>query len=371
MKPQKLACIDAMRGLAAIYIALYHFSLLTIPMAIAPRWLEPLTGLGGMAVTLFFVISAFTLCLSMDSRQDEATPIMNYFLRRFFRIAPLFYIWIIISCIRDLVVFNTVHSIGELARSFFFVLNFFPGHEQGFVWASWTLGVEMLFYIFFPLIFWKINNVGKAACAFLISLLIKMLWYTVVIAIVPDQHIAQEYYSFSLLNHLPTFLMGMLCYHIYRLINIEAASRYGVGYLLIGVFLAELFGLAYGKIDVSSFPSLIVEAFLFGTLLIGLSITPLPLFVNRLTRFCGEISYSVYLSHATIFFFMSKVFALIYKSLPYVTVAYTVSVVLGFAIVIPLSYITYRYIEMPGNKLGRAIIRARAPKIALSMAEFS
>ncbi|MFP3565443.1 acyltransferase family protein [Paraburkholderia sp. SIMBA_030] len=359
MQPKKLEFIDSLRGFAALYVMLYHFSLITTPMAVAPRWLAPFTGLGGSGVTLFFVVSAFTLCLSMDARSsDETTPVRNYFLRRFFRIAPLFYLWIVLYCIRDKVVFDATHSVGEIARSVFFLLNFFPGHEQGFVWASWTLGVEMLFYLVFPVIFRYASSIGTAGAIFLAALLLCSTWHAAVPHLVADPAVAQPFYNFSLLRHLPTFMFGVVIYRAYQLINFNSAKKLGIGYLLVGAFGVSLLAIAYGIVQVGPFESLTVEAALYGCLLLGLSITAPKLLVNKITRFYGKISYSLYLSHATTFFLMSKVFAAIYKHIPYVTIAYSASLAVGLAVVTGLSYLTYRYVETPGNNAGKAAIRS-------------
>jgi peptidoglycan/LPS O-acetylase OafA/YrhL len=369
MQPKKLDFIDALRGFAALYVVLYHFSLITSPMAVAPRWLAPLTGLGGSGVTLFFVVSAFTLCLSTDARsRDETSPISNYFLRRFFRIAPLFYVWILVYCIRDKLVFDVVHPLGEIARSVFFVLNLFPGHEQGFVWASWTLGVEMLFYLLFPIAFWFADNIGKAGAIFFCALLLRAAWQAAVPLLVKDPSAAQTFYNFSLLHHLPTFVFGIFVYRVYRLLNFEAARQVGAGYFLVGIFGVILAAICYGLIGLGPFDGLTVEAVLYGSLLLGLSVTAPKLLVNRVTCFFGKISYSVYLSHATTLYFMSKIFASVYSHIPYVTIAYCASLAIALAVVTPLSYITYKYIETPGNGVGRAIIKYRGARVSRTVA---
>ena len=87
MQPKKLHFIDSLRGLAALYVVLHHIAYAIGDKVIVPRWLEPLAFLGSSGVTLFFVVSAFTLCLSMEARQEgELQPLTNYFIRRFFRI---------------------------------------------------------------------------------------------------------------------------------------------------------------------------------------------------------------------------------------------------------------------------------------------
>ena len=101
---------------------------------------------------------------------------------------------------------------------------------------------------------------------------------------------------------------------------------------------------------------------MYSVLLLGLSITPVTFAVNRATRFYGVISYSVYLSHATILYLMSAVFAFIYSRSPSVNLAYGVSIALGLGAVTIISYLTYRYVESPGNKLGRAIIALKSQR---------
>ncbi|RQQ50620.1 acyltransferase family protein [Burkholderia stagnalis] len=368
MEPPKLGFIDSLRGFAALYVLLFHFSLITTPTAVAPRWLAPFTGLGGSGVTLFFIVSAFTLCLSTDTRkQDESTPLLNYYLRRLFRIAPLFYVWIVLYCIRDKLVFDVVHSPAEIARSLFFMLNLSPGHEQGFVWASWTIGVEMLFYVFFPAIFRLTSNVGRAFAFFIATLMARSIWHAAVPYFVSDQTVAATYYNLSLLHHLPTFAFGIAVYRIYKLLDIDRVRRNGLGELLTVGAVVLLISLAYGQVQTGIFDALTVEAAIYGALLIGLAIKAPVAFVNRITRFYGKISYSVYLSHATTLFLMSKLFAIIYSHSAYVTVAYFLSIAAGMAVVTLLSWFTYTFVETPGNRLGKAAIRAIQRRRATSL----
>jgi len=362
---KKLDFIDSLRGFAALYVLVYHFSLITDPKAVAPEWLAPFTGYGGSGVTLFFVVSAFTLSLSADARRGkDANPLTDYFLRRFFRIAPLFYVWIVAYCVRDKLLFNAVHSLRDIARSALFLINLSPGHETGFVWASWTLGVEMLFYLMFPAIFRWADSIGKAGAFFLLALLLRPLWHEAVMRLVADPMVAQNYYAFSLFRHLPTFLFGIVVYRAYRLLNLDSARRLGLGYVLVGVALAAIAALAYGAMTLPSLDGLTGQAVIYGLLLLGLAVNAPAILVNRFTCFYGRISYSVYLSHATTLYLMSRIFAFVYRNSPQVTVAYAVSLCLGLAVITAISVLTYRYIETPGNSIARRIIRSRQAALA-------
>jgi len=367
MQPPKLAFIDALRGLASLYVVLFHLSLITKPEAVPPSWLAPFIGTGGSGVMLFFVVSAFTLCLSLETRaESEASPITNFYLRRFFRIAPLFYFWMIVYYFRDIWYYHDVHPVSEVAPSLFFYLNIIPGQEEGYVWASWTIGAEMLFYALFPFIFAYSRNIGMALALFLLALALRIPWHAFVLRVVTDPALNPElYYEYSIIFNLGVFLFGVVVYHLYRLIDPAKAARFGAGALLLAVFAAGMMWECYDTPSDDRTVNVAIQTLIYSALLLGLAITPAKLFVNRVTRFYGKISYSVYLSHATTVFFMSPIFAWVYQQTIYKTLAFGVSVALALAVITPLSYLTYTYIESPGNKLGRHIIRRLAgPKLA-------
>ncbi|WP_287130264.1 hypothetical protein [Candidatus Cyanaurora vandensis] len=130
-----------------------------------------------------------------------------------------------------------------------------------------------------------------------------------------------------------------------------------VGYLLIAVFLVGHLGISYYASTVvkESVYLEYLQATLYACLLLGLSISPTQLIVNRLTTFFGKISYSVYLSHATIIIFISPVYPLIYRVVDNVSIGFALSRLLAFMVIVPLSYLTFKFIELPTLQLGRDI----------------
>lgn len=318
---------------------------------------------------LFFIISAFTLCLSMNSRSDEQTPLRNYFLRRFFRIAPLFYVWMALYYVRDIVVFGVHQSAGTVAQSLFFVLNFFPGREQGYVWASWTIGVEMLFYVIFPLIFFIARNVTLSVVLLAVGFALRHPWHMLLRHAIPTASVEEAYYQSSLIYHLPEFLMGVVLFHLYRKFHRQAIVGSLAGYVPIILCCALMGWLGYkaGAV-VSHTQAVTLAAVAYSLLVVGLCIRPSRIFVNRITRFYGSISYSVYLSHATTLYFMSNIFRRIYEHESNRTLAFAACFLAGLAIITPISYLTYRFIERPGNAFGRTLIkRWSKPRDAASL----
>ena len=93
MRPNKLLYVDTMRGWAILMVIACHQAL---PFRHLFLPIQLLAAYGQTGVFLFFVTSSFTLCNSAIERQNESNPTRNFFIRRFFRIAPLYYLGILL-----------------------------------------------------------------------------------------------------------------------------------------------------------------------------------------------------------------------------------------------------------------------------------
>jgi len=89
---KKLAHIDSLRGIAILLVIFVHTAQSVPDM---PRWALNITKYGQLGVQLFFVLSAITLIYSTQQREGESSHLKKYFIRRFFRIAPLYYVGIL------------------------------------------------------------------------------------------------------------------------------------------------------------------------------------------------------------------------------------------------------------------------------------
>ncbi len=97
----KLAYIDVLRGIAILMVMLIHTSL---PVNGLSTFVGYVDRYGQMGVQLFFVASAYTLCHSFVGRANEPRPLSSFFIRRFFRIAPLYYFGIVTYCLLEPVI---------------------------------------------------------------------------------------------------------------------------------------------------------------------------------------------------------------------------------------------------------------------------
>jgi len=365
----RLEFLDALRGLAAAYVIIYHTTLIPQPSLTAPRWLTTVVLGGGSGVTLFFLVSAFSLYFTMPLRLRERHPTRAFYLHRFFRIAPLFYALLVVTLIRDAVIFRTTHSPFEIASSLLLVFNATPGRETGIVWASWTIGVEVLFYAAFPLIYRRVRSVSEAIAFFFVCL---VAWNVIqaFLMYVSNPATAASIMQWSVFRHLPIFAVGILTYHIYSSFDrdtVEERRFADVGNALFmgGIFC--YFSWLKGWLPNVFGDSYYWQAIAYSCMFLGLALSPWRLVVNKATCYLGKISYSLYLNHPPVVALLIPAYRWIYTQTPYLTFAFLASVALTFAVVVPLSILTYELIEAPGIALGKSLI-ARAHRRGVSAA---
>jgi len=358
---QRLAFLDSLRGLAAVYVVFYHMTLLPDPHLMVPHWASMIVLNGGTAVTLFFIVSAFSLCYAMQRHAHET--IYDFYVRRFFRIAPLFYTCIIFYIIRDYFYYHALHTPLEIAASVFFVFNFFPGHETGFVWASWTIGVEMVFYLIFPFLFQRLKTIPALTAAFFAALLGAVIFNELLMHTSFPTSVQEGYFSFCLPRVLPIFLFGMLAYRIYEEMIAVRPFPPALGYALIFASLYGYYALLHGALNIGFADSYYWQAIIYAALLLGLAIRPSIIFVNRVTAYLGKISYSIYLLHPSIVLFLFPVYKRIYALPMPVSAQFLLSAVLTLGTVLLLASLSYQYIERPGMNLGKKALQW-LPKIA-------
>ena len=347
---------EILRGLAALYIVVSHMTLVPDPHLEIPHWAQAVVLSGGTAVTLFFVVSAFSLCHTMKAHAGEPHATRDFYVRRLFRIAPLFYVMLLFTSVRDVLYFGAWHSVSEWAKSLLFVFNFFPGSEQGIVWASWTIGVEMVFYLVFPLLFVRfLSFSGLIALAFA-TLLVTVVFHEIVVNLPIPGAIQTSFYKFSFFRHLPVFVIGMLCWLSFN--HFVANREYGpsVGAALILGSLWAYSALLNGAINFGFPDPYYWQAIIYSALLLGLGIFPTPVFVHRLTLLAGKISYSIYLLHPPTVFFLTPVYRRVYGfGLP-VSVSFLLCFGVTLGLALPGSLLASHRIEAPGMKLGKQLL---------------
>ncbi len=365
MARHRLDFLDALRGLAAVYVLVYHMIYISEPDLKVPHWAAMVALNGGMGVTLFFVVSAFSLYYTMPLRLAEPKPWVSFYIHRFFRIAPLFYLWIALTMLRDAQAFNVVHSAKEVAISAAFLFNLLPQGQEGFVWAGWTIGIEMVFYAMFPLFYLFARNRARALT---LVLMLVVAWFAVkglMLYFTTDAKTIDMFSKWNFLRHFPIFACGAVAYYVFMhdhgsfesAMELPKPSVDG-GLLMLALALFLYVALLNGWLPNIFGDFYYWQAVLFTLLLLGLARAPLRLLVNTITRYLGRISYSLYLCHPTLVFLLGPVYVRIYGYFPTATLAFLMCVAVTLAVCIVVSELTYRLVEEPGIQLGKRMNRA-------------
>ncbi len=363
----RLDFLDVLRFFAILYVVISHLVLIPQPNLAIPDWIAPFLINGGDAgVSLFFVLSAFSLSYSMNARVNESSPTRSFYIRRFFRIAPLFYFLMVLYWIRDAAVFHVLHPVSEVLVNASLLFNLVPSCITGFVWASWTIGVIALLYLIFPFIHRYVRNLYGALGLFVASVLMAWGWsYFVKNFGVSTGYLTPDdisfVWGFGFLQHLPVFVCGVVVYHLFfdYLIKMNQKSRQLYGIILIIAFI-----LFYGVLLTESMQNIlwgkkILHGICFSLLVMGLGLKPFDFLVNSRTAYLGKISYSMYLFHPLLIFTIIPVYRWIYNTVPTNLAGYLTSLLIILVILAPISMISYRYIERTGMALGEKIISGK------------
>lgn len=351
---RRIEYLDAMRGLAAVYVVLFH--LIFVGSVPVPGWFKGFAVEGASGVMLFFVISCFSLLYTMPARLKESSPTISFYLHRLFRIVPLFYLWLILSCIRNPVLHGIHNTPMEIANNFLMIFNLIPGQQSGIAMASWTIGVEVLFYAIFPLIYFSVRNLSHATI-FIVTSFAAYLGMLVVIDHLPLSASDVGQYKFWLFTKdIPVFAFGAICYFIIfseRFQGIQPKKL--AGSVLIAscalIFVMRSNGIITDKLFAGN--PYMWHGLAYALLLLGIALFPIKVIVNRATSFLGKISYSIYLSHGTVILLSKPIYQWIGQFIKNDTAFYFSCLGITILMVLPLSYATYKLVEEPFIRFGK------------------
>lgn len=363
--------IDNLRGIAIIMVILRHCYNGSWEMSTP---FDVLAHFSQMGVQLFFVVSAFTLCLSMDLRRSRDEGLRNYYLRRYFRIAPLFYfgilLYLVYHSVADPLISGEVpalasqYTFSAVMSNILLIHDFHPGALR-VVAGGWSIGTETTFYLLFPFIFllykrYQSNRalvlipVAGLAFSFLSILTLQYL------SIHVFDYRNFQYFNkvsgflyFNLICQLPVFLLGMSLY--FKLIRTGNEIRWNKTAVVAG-FLISLVTAVYVFVYMNHVVSLI--PFTAGILFIFLFMMfkEIPALNSRWLSRIGQLSFSIYIFHFLFAWNGARFLpSLIGEYLPLEAILF-VNLVLSFCCTYVLALVSEKYIEMPGIRLGQRLI---------------
>ena len=357
--------ITVLRAVAILLVLVVHVRQHSNGVEYIHPYLIALMDNGARGVQLFYLLSAFTLFRSFNYRKSkEIEPVTNYFIRRFFRIAPLYYLAIIYYLWQDGLgprywLGDASHiSAGNILSNFTFINGFSPYWINSIVPGGWSVAIEVIFYCFLPFLVTHIKNVRQAVTFTLITLVIRfmLLIFFSRYYFITDHRLWGDYLFLYLPNQLPIFALGII---LYFLIYNNETVKMGSTQLLIA-FIMIIVGISIPQLN------LLPEVFYFGLAFLLLTIAlhdkHVRILSNSILKYIGNISYTLYLSHLAVLYFFTK-FKLINLVSPHneptALANFLMNYISVFFFSIGIATVLHFGIERPMQNFGRKLISRR------------
>jgi peptidoglycan/LPS O-acetylase OafA/YrhL len=313
-RPRNLQ-LDCLRGVAILLVICRHTILFR-----APGWDALLVQFGWAGVDLFFVLSGFLISglLFSEYQQNNSIRFGRFAIRRALKIYPAFYALVLLTLSIRLMYHTPVPILAPFLHDVFFLQSYSPGTYGHF----WSLSVEEHFYILLPLLMYLMirrSSPGQANpfrlfpaifVLIAIALLLARLWTAS--RVVP---FAWQTHLFPTHLRIDSLLFGVLLSY-WAQFHRQAfwgfvRPRYPL-FLLVGIFL-----ISPGLILTQETPWMYTYGFSllyvgFGAILLGTLGAPIELmpgafqFFARILAFIGRFSYSIYLWHIPLLFFLGS-----------------------------------------------------------------
>jgi len=149
--------LDGLRAVSIILVVVFHE--ITALSHVAPALDSPVNAsFANLGVQIFFIISGFliTTLLLKEKVNKGNISLKHFYIRRFFRIVPVAYLYLVVILILNFVL--KLHlNMFITAAGFLFFRNFFDKvpMNDNITGHYWSLAVEEQFYLIFPVILKK------------------------------------------------------------------------------------------------------------------------------------------------------------------------------------------------------------------------
>lgn len=363
--------LDILRAFAVLFVLLAHFGarihieslqcrngypdILHIPFSSSGKF-------GIFGVEIFFVLSGFLIGQILIKEAQKGLTfnrIWNFYIRRWFRTLPPYYL-----VLSGLILIDNLraHQLNLHPWYFVFLQNFFPNHLDFFN-VSWSLAIEEWFYLLLPILFYialppnKSFSKKQLLTTLLITITFVFLSRTLIVLLWNPS------FDTGIRRYIPlrfdSLLVGVvlahikLCYHkAYQALTKPAIFWLGLSIflgLMVSIFsyyiwldaqLADFVVFKTVGFLLTSVATAACIPFLENNRFINQKMSAQPILFHFFTQ-VSLYSYSLYLTHATIFY----IFSVLFKSSSFIGIIgiQVLAVLFSFAI----SAIMYHFYEKP------------------------
>lgn len=360
---KKLDYIDIARGMAILMVMLVHTSQ---PVNGVSQLVGDVARYGQMGVQLFFVASAYTLCFSRVKRAEEKRPLISFWIRRFFRIAPLYYVAMIAYFLAE----SNMHILAlikmpysqynfeTIVANVLFLHGFVQSANNNVVPGGWSIGTEMAFYLLFPFLFslcdraYKQYGVvalyGLVGMSILLNISVQLMLHQFLAIDLNDN----SFIYYNLINQLPVFLLGItIFFHHHYTISIQLSIPVQIAtFTVVTITGIILLPLKQYWLVAAFIPVIAGISFVF-----LVNILRELKYPNTFLTEVGQVSYSMYIFHFMFAWYLVPGIGLALRKGILPELLLIGSIVLVTQLTFAVAKISQKYIESPGIRAGKVL----------------
>jgi len=363
----RIQALDGWRGIAAVFVSLYHLNFLNH----LHDWVFLRNSY--LFVDFFFVLSGFVITHAYQNKLKNKDDITHFIKKRLSRLLPLHLFILLLFLILELlklllVQFGTWNMdnppfSGEYSISSF-ISNIFLMHSLGihnhlsWNYPSWSISVEFYTYILFAFVA-VIDYRYRSFKWPLYSILIGISFYLIY---VNTQNLNDATFHFGIFRCIIGFFLGSICYRLFLMTRekvIPQATLVEIGLMVFIYFFVTYLGAEKLSIVAPIIFALTVYVFSFEQGYVS------NLLKGKIFQELGKWSYSIYMIHALIILIMGRGVNLIEKLsghsfyIKHVTEVSNTELIYYYSpylmdfltlvflgILIYISSLTYKYIEL-------------------------